>query len=139
MIEEGRDVVEDRAGVVEESGDEFSCAALVVSGGEDVELESGRVEEPRFGLEDGADGGSRGDDLLAVGVLDAAKSALRGGRDGEGEGEGLVEKELLAVAEVAREGGGGEGLKAELADEAVGLRGESRVTGEEGDLRDARG
>jgi hypothetical protein len=46
----------------------------------------------------------------------------------------LVEEELLTVAEIAREGGGGEGLKAKLTDEAVGFRGESRVTGEERDL-----
>lgn len=50
----------------------------------------------------------------------------------------MVEEELLTVAEVAREGGGSEGLKAELTDEAVGFRGESRVTGEEGDLSSSR-
>jgi hypothetical protein len=76
LLEERRYVVGNRSRVVEESSDEFSSSTVVVPSGEHIELEGCRVEEPGFGLKDGANGGSRCNDLIPVGVLDAAESAL---------------------------------------------------------------
>lgn len=131
LLEESRHVVVDGAGVLKQGGDELARATSIVAGREDAELERRRVEQPAFGLEDGANGRAGGDDLLAVGVLYAADRTLRRRGDGERKGEGLAKEELLAIAEVAGDDGGGVGLKAELANEAVTLRGEGRMPGEQ--------